>query len=383
MLLNVQSAAGESVTDGFKDIEVHGFVSQGFLKTTDNNYLGKTKDLGSFGYTEIGLNFTKSLTNELRTGIQLFARQLGSRGNFGANLYWFYLDYHPSDQIGLRFGRVKIPFGLYNEINDIDAARVPILLPQSIYPADHVDYLVAQNGFEGYGYTGTSPWGSLEYRLYAGTIAFPLANTPAYPLQQTAGNVPFIVGARVMWGTPLDGLRVGLSGQAVRLDTTLNLNLGPSLNKSVSFQFPINMFVASTEYIYGDLLLAAEYSRWYAQFGNSTNTTIIPNLSVTNERAYVMSAYRLSSWFEPCLYYSITYPNVDQRAAFQDYQHDISATLRFDINRFWLFKAEAHYMMGTAALQTGLTTPSLNDGIPIASLTPHWWAFLIKTTGYF
>ncbi len=380
MLLKVQSAAGESVTGGFKDVEVHGFVSQGFLKTTDNNYLGKTKGLGTFGYTEIGLNFTKSLTNELRTGIQLFARQLGSTDNFNANLYWFYVDYHPFDWIGFRFGRVKIPFGLYNEINDIDAARVPILLPQSIYPADHVDYLVAQNGFEGYGYTGTAPWGSLEYRLYAGTIAFPLTNTPAYPIQQTASNAPFIVGARVMWGTPIDGLRVGVSGQGVRLDSTLNV---VPLGKSVSFQFPINMLVGSAEYIYGDLSLAAEYSRWYAQFGNSTNTALIPNFSVTNERAYVMGAYRLSSWFEPCLYYSVTYPNVDQRAEIQNYQHDVSATLRFDINRFWLFKAEAHYMMGTAALQTGLTGPGLNDGIPIASLTPNWWAFLIKTTGYF
>ncbi|MEO5970087.1 MAG: hypothetical protein ABIQ95_09180 [Bdellovibrionia bacterium] len=372
---------GESATDRFKNIEIHGFVSQGYMKTTDNNYLGVTKGLGSFGFTEVGLNFTKSFTDELRTGIQLYARQLGSTGSFNTNFRWFYLDYHPSDRFGFRFGRIKIPFGLYNEINDIDAARAAILLPQSIYPAESLDYLLAQNGFEGYGYTGTGPWGSLEYRLYAGTIAFPAVNTPAYPIQQTAGNVPFIVGTRLMWGTPIDGLRVGVSGQAVRLDTTLKL--GTTTPVSVSFQFPVNMLIGSAEYIHGDLSLAAEYSRWFAQFGNSTNTAIIPNFSVTNERGYIMGAYRLARWFEPCLYYSMTYPNVDSREGIQNYQHDVSATLRFDINQFWLLKTEAHYMIGTAALQSGLTGPGLNDGVPTASLAPNWWTFLVKTTGYF
>ena len=42
---------------------------------------------------------------------------------------------------------IRLPFGLYNDINDIDAARVPILLPQSIYPATSRDYLLAQTGF--------------------------------------------------------------------------------------------------------------------------------------------------------------------------------------------------------------------------------------------
>ena len=30
-------------------------------------------------------------------------------------------------------------------------------------------------------------------------------------------------------------------------------------------------------------------------------------------------------------------------------QHDVAATLRFDINSHWLVKLEGHYMTGTAA----------------------------------
>src|SRR5229473_3281975 len=64
-------------------IEVHGFASQGFIKTTDNNYLAQSKR-GSFEFTEVGINFTKELTDKLRVGIQLFARHLGPLDNFDA-----------------------------------------------------------------------------------------------------------------------------------------------------------------------------------------------------------------------------------------------------------------------------------------------------------
>ena len=46
-------------------LQVHGFVSQGFIKSTGNNYLADSKR-GSFELTEAALNFTDSLTDRLR-----------------------------------------------------------------------------------------------------------------------------------------------------------------------------------------------------------------------------------------------------------------------------------------------------------------------------
>ena len=42
-------------------------------------------------------------------------------GNYDVKLDWFYLDYHFSDAFGIRAGRTKLPFGLYNEFADVDA----------------------------------------------------------------------------------------------------------------------------------------------------------------------------------------------------------------------------------------------------------------------
>src|SRR5688572_13264616 len=124
-------------------VEIHGFVSQGFIVTTDNDYLAES-ERGSFEMAEVGINFTRALTDRLRAGVQLFARDLGDIGDYDATVDWFYLDYRWHDRLGLRAGRVKLPFGLYNDTSDIDAARVPILLPQSVYPTQNRNFLLAQ-----------------------------------------------------------------------------------------------------------------------------------------------------------------------------------------------------------------------------------------------
>src|SRR5262249_16875206 len=150
-------------------LQIHGFVGQGALKSTDNNYLADSKR-GSLEFSDIGINFTGQLTERLRVGMQLFARKLGSVGNFDAKTDWFYLDYDWREWMGSRAGWVKLPFGLYNDTSDIDSARVFVLLPGSIYPVNNRDVLLAQTGFELYGYAGLNGAGGLDYRLYAGTI---------------------------------------------------------------------------------------------------------------------------------------------------------------------------------------------------------------------
>src|SRR5882762_10088167 len=163
------SAAELSLVGQLPSLDVHGFISQGFLLTSANDYLAESSR-GSFEFSEVGLNFTLPATDRLRLGVQLFARDLGPTGDYRAVLDWFYLDYHWQDWLGLRAGRVKLPFGLYNDSSDIDAARTPVLLPQSVYPAQSRDYLLAQTGAEVYGYSGLGALGGLDYRIYAGTI---------------------------------------------------------------------------------------------------------------------------------------------------------------------------------------------------------------------
>ena len=368
----------DSLLDETKDIDVHGFLTQGFIKTTgDINYLANS-GLGSFDYTEAGISFTKQLDDNLRTGLQLLARDIGPDGDFEERLDWFYLDYHWADWLGLRFGRVKIPFGLYNETADVDSANVPILLPQSVYPYQNTSYLLAQNGLNLYGFAPLKSYGGLEYEIYGGTIFLDIdgANPPGSAVATTALDTPYVTGGRVLWDTPVEGLRVGPTFQALRIDSTAQAG-----KIVVSYQFPVVMWVASAEYVHNDLSLALEYSRWVGGIANSSNPKLFPNLTVVNERAYVMGAYHVTPWLQPGVYYSRYYPNIGYQDGQQNYTHDLAATLRFDINRFWLVKLEGHYMIGTAAL--GSTSNSATNTLPLNELPGRWGAFMVDTTAYF
>lgn len=377
-------------------VDVHGFVSQGFLKSTHNNYLAETTG-GSFEFTEVGLNVTKSVTDELRIGIQLFSRDLGPIGNYRPQVDWFYLDYRFWDWLGLRAGRTKLPFGLLNEVNDIDAARVPALLPQSIYSAESRDYLLAQTGAELYGYVPLGAPGSLEYRVYGGTIFIDFSSNPAV----SNPSVPYVVGGRLMWLPPINALQLGGSVQALKLKGDIKPTpeliayyqargvLPADFAGSITLNMPIVLWVASVEYAPGSLYLAAEYCRWHVNATTSPEVLTEAERKQVNERFYVMGSYRVNSWFTPGIYYSGYFPLVNDRSGANRaaqpggsqadaYQHDVAVTLRYDLATNWIMKAEFHAMHGTAAVSS-----SLNPDTPRRKLSKNWGLLVLKTTAHF
>jgi hypothetical protein len=378
------SAVDIGSEDSLASVELHAFASQGFILSKYNNYLDVDTTHGSFQFSELGVNLTKNLTDRFRVGLQLFAQNLGPTGSYDIKADWFYLDYRFANWLGVRAGRVKIPFGLYNDSADIDSARVAVLLPQSVYPEENRNYLLAQTGGEVYGYANLHAAGALDYRAYAGTIFIDTTTTSPSPYQISNFNVPYLVGGRLMWETPVNGLRVGGSLQSLRLDATISPASATTTEgttappASADIQIPAVLWVASVEYIGGDLLLAAEYSRWYIG-ENSSNAMLFPGSpTVTSERAYALATYRASKWLQPGIYYALMFPDVDERGGRGNFQHDIATTLRFDINAYWLIKAEAHYMIGTAGVD-----PTLNDNAQLSSLQQSWGVFLLKTTAYF
>jgi predicted porin len=187
-------------------------------------------------------------------------------------------------------------------------------------------------------------------------------------------DVPYVAGGRLLWETPLPGLRVGASLQALRLESNV---LFMATATTVTFRLPAVLAVASAEYGFRDLLLAAEYSRWRTET-QSSNPALIPESTTWSERAYALASYRLTTWLRAGAYYSLLFPNVDRRSGAANMQHDVAATLRFDINTHWLAKVEGHYMQGTAELNS-----DLNDNRPVGTLERNWAVLLVKTTAVF
>lgn len=373
-------------------LQIHGFVSQGYIKSTRNNYLGPSaRTQGSFDFTEVGINVTQPIGDKLRIGLQLFAHDLGPLGNYAPQLDWYYVDYRFFDWLGVRVGKTKLPWGLYNEANDVDAGRVPILLPQSVYPVANRESLFAQTGGEVYGDAPLGAAGKLEYRLYGGTI---YVNTADASEALKGFEVPYEGGGRLMWRPPIEGLQLGSSVQVVRFnfdyapsaderDQYESGNLLPSDYSGVlSAHLDAKLWVASVEYQRERLWLAAEYGRTYARYATGL---LVPPIRIVNEGGYAMASYQVASWFTPGLYYSAFFPDIHDGArpgmplrGRASYQHDVAATLRYDLTPNWLVKLEGHYMHGTAVLSS-----ALNGNKPLETLAKDWGVLLVKTTGYF
>lgn len=383
-----QTRADPDASSDVLGIQIHGFASPGFLLSTGNNYLAKTKR-GSPEFAEVGLNFTRAFGDQLTTGIQLFSRDLGPIGNYSAKLDWFYVDYHPRDWFGIRAGRIKIPFGLYNEFNDVDAARVSVLLPQSIYPIENRDFLLAQTGGEVYGHLLLGPVGAVDYRLYGGTIFLETTSSPGQPYDLVSLDNPYVFGGRILYAPPIEGLRLGGSVQVLRLDARLLFDpkvyaplqtagaLPQSFDGRVDIEIPALLWVASAEFVSQGLQLAAEYSRWHVE-SRSDTPALFPESNTTSERMYAMVSYVTTPWLTPGAYYSILYADVDKRSGRAAYQRDAALTFRFDLTEHWLVKLEGHYMSGTAALRS-----NLNGDRPLSQLDKDWFLLAAKTTAYF
>ncbi len=362
------SARADEITAEESAIQIHGFVSQGALWSTDNNYLAKT-ERGSLEFTEAGIALSKQLDSRLRVGFQLFSRDLGPTGDYAVKLDWFNLDYRWRDWLGIRAGRTKLPYGLYNDFVDIDAAFGVVLLPQSVYSLGNRDLLLAQTGVELYGYYPLGRAGALDYRAYLGTISLDLLEET--PTVQIVGlDVPYVAGGRLIWETPVDGLRVGGSLLTGKIDGDF-----------IQFGTPVGLvtrqklLLASLEYTADALVFSAEYGRAYTK--NTLSLPMMPDTEVpiTTEHGYVMATYRLASWIQPAAYYSLYYPNIEQRGGRNGRQHDAAVTLRFDITPNWILKLEGHSMRGTASVQATLNDPS--------SLANRWYLLAAKTTVYF
>ncbi|MBE0439421.1 MAG: hypothetical protein IBX57_06645 [Gammaproteobacteria bacterium] len=135
-------------------MQIHGFASQGFIQTTDNNFFGDSEN-GSFDFTELGINASFQLSPKIRLASQLISRRAGEMYNGS-----LWLDYALADinlvqgdnfQLGAYLGRIKNPLGLYNDTRDVAHTRQGVFTPQTIYFDKVRNISMSSDGIQFYG----------------------------------------------------------------------------------------------------------------------------------------------------------------------------------------------------------------------------------------
>ncbi len=418
-----------------QDVDIHGFFSQGYLKSTGNNFLNKSTE-GDFEFVEMGLNFGTQVTDELRFGLQLYARSLGDIGKMEPVIDWAFLDYSITDWFNIRAGRIKQPYGLFGEYQDLDLTRATVIMPQSVYFAGIRDLLVNFNGVQAYGNLDLEDWslGNFDYQLSVGALlGAPLDGpessmvaffendgynsfTKTRAIEVLNLDNPIYAGLAVQWNTPFEELtdydwgslilKMTLSFYEAEVDLQMNKEFVDELkligvvdynySGAVQFQVPYVFFwVGSLEYTYENFVFTAEYTRYFSKFKSNANEVgTVPNSFLNQESFYVQASYRFSDWMQMAAYYSVQFDpdcrdglngtgcdyapdlqnNPEQLQPRHDaWQKDLALALRFDVNDYWLIKLEGHFIDGTARVYETLNPDK-------DYLERYWTMFGVKTT---
>ncbi|CRI65577.1 conserved exported hypothetical protein [Thiocapsa sp. KS1] len=273
-------------------LQVHGFASQAVLKSTDNNYFGNSPGT-SFDFTEIGLNASYQSTPSLLFSGQLLVRRAGEMYDGTPSLDYGLVDFTPiSDterRLGVRLGRIKNPFGLYNETRDVPFTRPSIFLPQVIYYDKIRNALLSYDGIMFYGDRYLEQ-GNLSLNLGVGQSVIDDNVEWAYLGDDVEGDLS---AEGINWGigslwfsTPADELKLGLS--AILTETEFDADPESFLTPGT-----INVFdwVASFQYNAADWTISAEYSRAPTRWNDLG--PYFPFEDQVLEGYYLQGAYRL------------------------------------------------------------------------------------------
>lgn len=382
---------------GQEDIAMHGFVSQGYLKSSANKYFSNTED-GTFEYNEIGVNFSAPVTDDLRFGIQLFSRDFGLLGNNDLVVDWAFLDYTLYDWFSFRAGKIKMPYGLYNRKRDADMLRTSIILPQSVYQEGMREFVVAFYGFSLYGTKGIGAAGYVDYEVFVGT--FPTATDSAYLDQMTNqlqsvmpayadiisninitdSTVEHAEGGSLIWNTPLDGLKLGATFLSGKVMTEGNIPLPDSSTEYFSVENNLQSFsVQSIEYEIGEITFVLEKNQMKMRF----ETALFPEKMTSEmEGWYGAISWNVLSFLGIGVAYGEYFPDAKNKdgsnmqqlglADFYNWQKNITLSLRFNINELWCVKLESHLINGLGLAGSGAN--------PVETAEENWQLYAIKTS---
>ncbi len=382
------------------NIQIHGYATQGFLYTTQNNILTTSSSDGSPAWTEAVVNITSQPNPKLRVGVQARYFMLGNLGN-EITLDWANADYKVNDKFGVRFGKVKTPSFLFNEVEDIDPSYMWSLLPQGVYPLTSRNSNLAHYGGVAYGTLKLgSNLGKLEYRGWGGERA--ISSSDGYLVNQREEGITFpnglngtMYGGALRWRTPLAGLMIGASDVK---DNVLNSAItyanpiavpgmgtfaGPFSGTNTVQPFNIPNYFA--RYEKNKVMVAGEWAR--LPYSVALDIVVPPLVAygvpyvqtkfrVDQKSWYGMASYKVTDKFTAGVYQSQSF-NVQAALGPGRYSKDWAISGRYDFNSFLYAKVEQHLIDGTE-IGYDFTSNNVTPGAASPAMYPNTKLTILK-----
>ena len=367
--------------DGLPDgVQIHGFASQAVINTNHNNFFGNTENKASFDFTELGANISWRLNPSLQLSAQAISRRAGETDNGSPRLDFATVDYtfHASEnaRYGVYLGKIKNPYGLYNETRDVASTRPSILLPQSIYLDRIRNFVLSSPGVAIYG-DNTLPIGNISYQFSVikpdasdretegtflgtdrpGKIKADSSYIGRILLEPNNGHFKLALTGVHMRAHYQPGISDALKGGNIRFDT----------------------WVLSGQYNAENWVLTSEYAQ--NRIDAHSFGTFFLNRTATGSSYYIQGAYHLTPKWSVLARYDVTYRDNNDKdgrifnaltraPTFSRFAKDMTIGLSYAPSNNWLLRGEFHHVNGTAWLP-------YSDNINPAATTQYWnmWLF--------
>jgi hypothetical protein len=357
------------------ELQLHGFLTQGMVTTSDNNFLGQSNKKASTDFREIGVNASLRATADVQLSAGLLSHKAGGSDNGNVRLDYGLVDWTVSSseqgRSGIRLGRVKTSYGLYNRTRDVAFTRPSILLPQSIYFERTRNLAVAADGAELY----------LDRNFEAGSLFVTFAlGKPEIGSEATkvalVGLTPngrfeskLVPIFNVIYEG--DGGKYRLGFTAVQIDSSYIPGVRDVLQAG---QLKFTPKIFSAQYNAENWSLTSEFALRPTSTRNLGPNA--PDATAHGQSYYIQGSYRLAPKWEALLRYDVLYADsadrdgqayaaATHRPGFTRFSKDWTTGVRFDLTPEFMLRAEYHRVDGTGYL------PAQDNPNPLA-LERRW-----------
>lgn len=357
------------------ELKWHGYVSQGLIYTSDNSFYGDSEDI-SWEFTDIALGANWRPHPRLQLSAQALYRQAGATSRDDIYVDYALIDYtlmqSMAHQTGFRGGRIKNPYGLFNDTRDIADNRPSILLPESIYrdPVRDIFHTSDSVSLYGYRYFGDHLF---QWDILRGEPIITKAVQDTLitdPLSGSLDNQEITIG-RVLLESFGGSLRLAYTYTDIDVDYqpdpgSQQIQVAPL----VFITIPTNGYAGKT-HISVDLwsieynTLNWQFNAEYQTLDYVTEDIMGPNSKLTLPTiGYYLSAhYRLSDQWRAFIRYDVYHSDKNDKSG-DDYEqqtgrpnhnlfaYDSTIGIRYALNKHWLFSMEYHHIKGTGWLSS-------------------------------
>ena len=368
--------------------KVHGFISQGLMAVDGSTFVNDDNSM-SPRLTEVGLNASYQLSDNIRLAGQAAYLNGGNRYNEGVRIDYLLADWniYSGEQwkTNIYIGRFKNFHWLYSSTRDVPMTRPSIILPQSVYFDATRDMSVGGDGVAIKSTYSSEGLGDFDFNISSGKSPTSKKQTHILMGQFSDGDLTHDsdLQASIYYRPSYSNWRFGVAVT----DADFLYEAGDN-DLFVDGSLALTRYYANAEYEGEVWTLSAEVVQESVALSNVLFTGF--EQTKVGQGGYVQALYRTGANLQLLTRYEHYWADKDDKNGNQlevssmgaiphyfGYQRDFTVGLNLDISQHLKLQIEQHWIRGTARL-TPVVIPD-----PTANTEEYWQISTLQMTYWF